>query len=67
MSRPVIPARFSRRTLLRGAGVSLALPWLEALPVSAAADGSPPLRAIFVSNNLGILPKPFFPATSGPE
>jgi hypothetical protein len=67
MSRPVISTRFSRRTLLRGAGVSLALPWLEALPsMAAAAAESPPLRAIFISNNLGILPKPFFPTTTGP-
>ena len=25
--------RFSRRTMLRGVGVSMALPWLESLPV----------------------------------
>ncbi len=39
--------RISRRTLLRGAGVSLALPWLEAMmPVSASAasDARPPVR-----------------------
>ena len=56
-------SRLTRRSLLRGAGVSVALPWLEALPAAAAAE--PPLRAIFISNNLGILPKPFFPRTTG--
>lgn len=60
------PGRFGRRRLLRGAGVSLALPWLEAIATPAAA-GSPPRRAIFISNNLGILPKPFFPGTTGRE
>jgi hypothetical protein len=39
--------RLSRRTLLRGAGASLALPWLEAMgPVASAAanPGRPPVR-----------------------
>ena len=65
--------RLPRRHLLRGAGVSLALPWLEALPrpgsasaARAAEAAAPPLRAIFISNNLGVLPKPFFPTTTGP-
>jgi hypothetical protein len=66
MTRSILPGRFSRRTLLRGAGATLALPWLEALPrVAAATTDSPPLRAIFISNNLGILPEPFFPKTAG--
>jgi hypothetical protein len=48
--------------------VSLALPWLEALPgaaARAATDPASPMRAIFISNNLGVLPKPFFPTTAG--
>jgi hypothetical protein len=66
MTRTFLPDRFSRRTLLRGAGATLALPWLEALPRAAAATAdAPPLRAIFMSNNLGILPEPFFPKTAG--
>jgi hypothetical protein len=41
--------QFSRRTFLRGVGVSMALPWLESLPVwgqtnAAAATGGAPLR-----------------------
>jgi hypothetical protein len=58
----------TRRQWLRGAGVSLALPWLEALPgaaARAATDPASPMRAIFISNNLGVLPKPFFPTTAG--
>jgi hypothetical protein len=67
MSEPVMPCRLSRRHLLRGAGMSLALPWLEALSSVRAAETQidPPMRAIFISNNLGVLPKPFFPETTG--
>ena len=53
-------ARFSRRTLLCGAGVSLGLPWLESIPVwgaePAAAEpaSSPPKRfaALFMGNGI---------------
>ncbi|MFM8579520.1 MAG: DUF1552 domain-containing protein [Planctomycetaceae bacterium] len=55
-----------RRHLLRAAGVSIALPWLEApLARGAATVPSPPMRAILISNNLGVLPKLFFPRTTG--
>ncbi|MDA0284835.1 MAG: DUF1552 domain-containing protein [Planctomycetota bacterium] len=60
--------RVARRTFLRGAGVSLALPLLECmLPrrAIAAAKLMPP-RMLLISNNLGVLPKPFFPPTTGP-
>ena len=45
----------------------LALPWLECMtPVLArAADLQPPPRMLLISNNLGVLPKPFFPQTAG--
>lgn len=73
MSRASMTGRLTRRRLLRGAGVSLALPALEALPwldgtaraASADHGAASPLRAIFISNNLGVLPKPFFPAQAG--
>jgi len=41
-----LKAKISRRTLLRGAGVSVALPWLEAMSSSLASanHGQPPLR-----------------------
>ena len=60
-------SRFSRRRFLRGAGAILALPWLECMtPVLArAADLQPPRRMLLISNNLGVLPKPFFPQTAG--
>ena len=39
--------RISRRTLLRGAGVAIGLPLLEAMEVSAA-QAKPPVRLMFV-------------------
>ena len=47
----------TRRTLLRGLGVSMALPWLESLP-SAAADHSasaqgPPVRTLVTFTGMG--------------
>lgn len=59
--RPAI----SRRTILRGAGVSLALPWLEALaPAAAVGPGKlaePPLRLAFLFMPCGVNPDKWFP------
>src|SRR5262245_31232518 len=51
--------RFSRRTLLRGLGVTMALPWLESLPVwggepATGAVSPPPQRfaALFMGNGI---------------
>lgn len=59
----------SRRHFLRGTGVLLGLPLLDAmLPAfaRAAADGHPeslvPRRFLGICNNLGVLPDKFFPA-----
>ncbi|HZL55748.1 MAG TPA: DUF1552 domain-containing protein [Bryobacteraceae bacterium] len=43
MSHRISASRISRRTVLRGVGVTMALPWLESLPVFADATtpGSP--------------------------
>src|SRR6476646_5120854 len=54
----------SRRTFLRGAGVAMALPLLEAMApavVRAASFGKEPRRMLAVCNNLGLLPENFFP------
>ena len=47
----------SRRTVLRGIGVTVALPWLEAIPLVAGETASHPKRfaALFMGN--GINPK----------
>jgi hypothetical protein len=55
---PTYPASAcSRRTLLRGLGVSMALPWLESLPraVATAADvaARPPTRTLVTFTGMG--------------
>ncbi|MDF1842098.1 MAG: DUF1552 domain-containing protein [Rubripirellula sp.] len=57
----------SRRRFLQGAGITLALPLLQSLhPAFAKESESPiPRRMLLISNNLGVLPKQFFPKTSG--
>jgi hypothetical protein len=67
-TRPAV----SRRALLRGAGVLLGLPLLDAMAPAfaraAALDAAgvnpaaPPRRFLGVCNNLGVLPELFFPA-----
>lgn len=57
-----------RRTLLRGAGVTLALPLLECMKptfLKAAAEEQPPRRMLIIANNIGVLPKHFFPQGAG--
>jgi len=56
----------SRRTLLRGVGVSLALPLLDAMaPAARAQSTAVPRRMFGICNNLGLLPGEFFPADAG--
>jgi hypothetical protein len=59
--------RLGRRQFLRGFGVSLALPMLEAMTPAFAAksDIVKPRRLFAICNNLGVLPGEFFPAESG--
>jgi hypothetical protein len=58
----------SRRAFLRGTGVALALPFLDAMtaPFSRAAEAaSHPRRFFAINQNLGVLPDLFFPANGG--
>jgi hypothetical protein len=57
----------SRRQFLRGAGVAVALPFLESFrpPFVGATDGPPPRRMFCICNNLGLLPGSFFPTNAG--
>ena len=59
--KAVLHEKLSRRQFLRGAGVTLALPFLDSLrSVSAKQpDAELPRRMLLISNNLGVLPKPF--------
>jgi hypothetical protein len=55
----------SRRHFLRGAGVALGLPLLEAMMPAfsrAASSQQVPRRFLGICNNLGLLPEKFFPA-----
>src|SRR6266487_3555188 len=64
----------SRRKFLRGAGILLSLPLLDAMtPAFAAAarriaagttPGGKPRRMFGICNNLGLLPEHFFPTES---
>ena len=58
-----------RRTLLRGLGVSLALPLLERMlpATSRAREAAQPRRMLIISNNLGVLPNLFFPTGAGAD
>jgi hypothetical protein len=68
---PIIPSitrPFSRRTFLRGAGVAMALPWLNAMrPAFAAGKPDIPRRMVCIETNMGILPQFFFPEKPGAD
>ena len=53
----------SRRTLLRAAGVCLSLPVLESF--GAAPSKASPKRMIAINQDLGFIPKHFFPKKAG--
>jgi hypothetical protein len=63
----------SRRRFLRGAGILLSLPLLDAMTpafaaakrIAADAPNAKPRRMLGICNNLGLLPENFFPKTTG--
>lgn len=64
--------RINRRQLLKGVGVAMALPFLDAMtPLSssrlfaATPPEKSPRRMLGICNNLGVLPDRFFPEQSG--
>ena len=62
------PRPLSRRTFLRGVGVTMALPLLEAMrPAMAAGKADVPRRMIAIETNMGILPQFFFPEKAGKD
>ncbi len=56
----------SRRHFLRAAGVSLALPWLDAFGRAAGA-ARPPRRLVCICTPLGLHPPFFFPPKAGKD
>ena len=63
----MIDQRLTRRRVLRGTGVLLALPILDCLTPNPAraTEIAKPRSMLLISNNLGVLPKPFFPQGTG--
>ena len=68
MKAPHIALRpLPRRSFLRGAGVALALPMLDCMRPLFARAAAPPRRMLIIANNLGVLPRYFFPQTAGKD
>ena len=71
MDAPYFATRLtlSRRAMLKGAGISLALPMLNAMlpSFSKAAALVPPRRFVGMMTNMGILPQYFFPEKEGSD
>ena len=62
------PRPLSRRTFLRGTGVAMALPFLDAMrPAFAAEKIEVPRRMVAIETNMGILPQFFFPEKTGKD
>jgi hypothetical protein len=60
--------QLSRRTLLRGAGTAIALPFLDAmLPAFATTPAESPLRLMYVYAPTGLMPQAWNPPTTGPD
>ena len=60
-------SNIARRAFLRGLGVSLALPALDCMTPAFARAAEPPApqRMLAIVNNIGVLPKHFFPQGTG--
>jgi hypothetical protein len=70
MTQPYRPAPrpLSRRTFLRGTGVAMALPLLDAMrPAFSAEKVEVPRRMVAIETNMGILPQFFFPEKAGKD
>ena len=63
------PRTLSRRTFLRGAGVAMALPLLDAMRPAFAAERRRTSRGGWwpIETNMGILPQFFFPEGAGKD
>ena len=59
--------KLDRRTVLRGSGIALAMPWLNAMQPAFAfkQDVVPAKRFVSMTLGLGLLPENLFPETEG--
>ncbi|MFT4588242.1 MAG: hypothetical protein ACI8QF_002343 [Limisphaerales bacterium] len=75
MNEPMKPTHIAttplcRRRFLRGMGVGMALPMLDCMTTVFGQDATrpqAPRSMLLISNNLGVLPKPFFPSNEGAQ
>ena len=58
-------SRPNRRSLLRGSGVAMTLPWLSAMDACANEQKEAPRRFVSVSLGLGLIPDNLFPTEGG--
>ena len=66
IKRDLSPQPKSRRNFLRGAGVALALPWMESMPLFGARDKSkPPVRFACIYFSNGVEPIHWFAKGQG--
>ena len=69
MNAPYISTarHLSRRSILKGIGISLGLPLLDSMTPAFAKGAVPeaPRRFLGICNNLGLLPEKFFPTGTG--
>ncbi len=67
MNRQALPRRVTRRTVLRGVGMAMALPWLESIPVWGSVKQASPKRfaTLFMAN--GINPNEWWAKGSGAD
>lgn len=70
-SAPLVNLRrkLGRRTVLRGSGVAMSLPWLTAMQPSfaAAESGTKPQRFVAMTLGLGLVAENLFPKTAGKD
>jgi hypothetical protein len=57
----------SRRALLKGAGITLALPWLDAMSAAFAPEPKPPMRFIGILNYFSFHAPNLFPKEAGAD
>ncbi len=76
MKAPYVITRapLSRRAFLRGSGIALTLPFLDAMrpafgaaAAAAASTSATPRRMVCIETNMGILPQFFFPEQPGKD
>src|SRR5262249_18352311 len=61
----MLPATIHRRAFLKGMGVFMGLPLLDAMGAAPAESSAPPRRFVAIQTTQGIMPHLFFPEKAG--